>query len=464
MGAVTTLSARYKVVTPLMVGGANHAPGFRVASYANMVRWWWRFLALGRYGDAAIASFWEAVMFGWHAKPFGQKRATFSLKSQVVGPPDGWSSVPDDWKAWSGVQYLTAQGFKDGRFPTVIKRFEVEIGLAEPETGPFVWFLAEQNEGDGKRFLAARLEAWATESTTTRDALIDAVALIGLIGGLGARSRRGFGALAIEALDGDPRVDPARVQMGIPQDVASYKAMIAACLGTARFAGEPPYTALSDRTRINICATRSGNSIDLMNEIGWAFQIYRSWGQRTDRDDPTKGHRHEFRTPGVRPRTLHAGTAKAGWYRPEFAADHNDFYAKGFPSENGQGKPVVDNRSVFGLPHNYGKTQIGWTDGGSDPGRRASPLMMHFHPLAEGSHAAVVMTVPSLFVPPNSQLEVRPANPKNQRPFPTATNWGLIEGFVDFVVTPPSGANRAPGRGVIHAEYTPVPASTGAVP
>jgi len=56
-----------------------------------------------------------------------------------------------------------------------------------------------------------------------------------------------------------------------------------------------------------------------------------------------------------------------------------------------------------------------------------------------------VMTVPSLFVPPNSQLEVRPANPKNQRPFPAATDWGLIEGFVDFVVTPPLGCQPRAG-------------------
>lgn len=464
MAGISTLVAKYRVVTPLMVGGANHAPELRLASYANMVRWWWRFLALGRFGDAAIASFWEAVLFGWHEKPFGQKRVRFTLKSQSPGTPEGWSVTPNDWRNWSGVQYLTAQGFKEGRYPVQAKDFEVEVGLTDPQILAFEQFRDDPKVPGDKSFVSERLEGWKDEWPTARDTFVDAMELIGLIGGLGARSRRGFGSLAIESLTGDPREPAKRPTVSIPANVEAYKAMISACLGPKRFSGEPPYTALSDKTQIQICATLSGGSLGLMNEIGWAFQIYRSWGNTGGRQ-PHLNHFHEFKSGGQHGPTLAAGAAKAGWYRTEFQADHNGFYQTHpgiFPVA------VFDKRSVFGLPHNYGRTQIGWTDGTKDLKRRASPLLMHFHPLADGGHAAVVMSVPAVFSPSGSQLEVRPngptPNPRNLRGFPASTDWALIEGFAGFVIAPPGGASGGAGGGVIHTSYAPVAEADGAVP
>lgn len=462
--------ADYQIVTPLMVGGSNHAPEFRLAGYANMIRWWWRFLALGRYGgNAAVASFWEAVVFGWAAKPFGCKRVTFALKGLVAGMPAPWQDTPREWENWSGVQYLTAQGFKEGRGPAKYKGFQVEARISDANRGPFEAFRVElDRKKTDTSFLVARLEetAWDAERLMARDTLIDAMALIGLIGGLGARSRRGFGSLAIRSLTGDPRIDGAPPAItALPVSVEAYKAQIEGYMGTARHCGEPPYTALSDTSKIRICATRPGNSRDLMNEIGWAFQIYRSYGQR----DRAGGHQHLFRADGHTETALAAGTAKSPtsatpWYRPEFAADHDNFYvshAGQFP--NGS----VDNRSLFGLPHNYGRAQTGWVaPAASNPvtesTRRASPLLMHFHLLSDGSHAAVVMTFPATFVPDGAELEVRRANGiKSNHQIPVG--WSPIEGFADFLTKPTTGLAPSPSGGVIHTEYVPVTTGQGVV-
>lgn len=72
-----------------MLGGANHASEFRLSSYVHMLRWWWRFLALGRFGNEGASSYWEAVLFGWHAKHF-DNRAVFGLPHNYKGIKVGW--------------------------------------------------------------------------------------------------------------------------------------------------------------------------------------------------------------------------------------------------------------------------------------------------------------------------------------------------------------------------------------
>jgi len=263
--------------------------------------------------------------------------------------------------------------------------------------------------------------------------------LIGLLGGIGARSRRGFGSLAITGLvAGD---EP--VIAGLPGSVDDYKKLIDKHLGPRPVAALPPWSAFGADTVVRVVAKGGNHWQTLMNEIGWAFQIYRSWGQR--KRPPDVGHTHKLQPADV---SMDAGAAKA-WYRPEFKADHE--FKSNFDELD------FDNRSLFGLPHNYGNVQIGWTDGGatSDIGRRASPLFMHFHRLAGGDHIAALMIVPAQFAPNGSRLHVDRGN-RNVRPFPTPANWEILTGFGDFVVTPDPGAGGGDGGGVRHTSYTPI--------
>jgi hypothetical protein len=473
--------ARYKVVTPLMLGGANHAPEFRLASYVNVVRWWWRFLALGRYGTPQSASFWEAVLFGWSAEPFGRKRVSFRLD----GPPD--TGYPLPWSEggfqkqqgeqgvkwlsdWSGINYLTAQGFDDRkklpdstyRKPAPIRGFRVTArlldfrGASDPAWQTLFKAPAGDNPEERRRraFLAERREFAANDWLTATSTLIDAMALLGLLGGLGARSRRGFGSLAIQELQVPEAIASKTNAKGLaqaPATTADYRRELADRLGQSPFSGLPPYTALSDRTQIAIVGEAADARL-LMNDIGFALQLYRSWGER----DGASTHKHRYVADGNQ-QAIPAGGAKTGY---RFGPDH-DWYLRlkahvdtcRDTIQATVDDPVLDldqkrqaerrarrrmesdvngnvfasgvpHRIAFGLPHNYfirSSQPVIRSDGPPNQrrryvnqgvtiepatsGRRASPLLLHFHRLSETECVAVACVAPAQFLPVDAKVK-----------------------------------------------------------
>lgn len=482
------ITANYEVVTPMMSAGANFSAEFRLPEYVNLVRWWSRFLALGRYGgDEAVATFWEAVLFGWSEKPFGQKLVRFRLVSNKEEMPIDWAGglkLGD----WSGVSYLTAQGFKArdetatepaslARKPVNVSSFSIAAALHPPVREIYEKWWEQKGE---TAFSRARLDGWQDEWKIAKSTLIDAMALIGLAGGLGARSRRGFGSLAVSELI----VGEEKVISGLPASVACYGTMLKKYLGIEPadprqplYNGVPPYTALSDQTSVRICATGTC-ARTLMNDIGWAFQIYRSWGQKRKDDDhaSTADHRHYFKN-GAGGGKIDAGAAKAAWYDGKFTADHDKFYAGNFPPTAN-----FDNRAVFGLPHNYGKKiSTGWYSGTVPPahndttfGRRASPLMFHFHRLAnDGGVVFLAMVAPAKFAPDGAKLRANGNGHNNSMEsfvdpaIPDKIDWKLLKGFHAFVSDPanPSapGPTRGSGGGVEKTSYTPISATGGTV-
>lgn len=405
-----------------MLGGANHTPEFRLASYAHMLRWWWRFLALSRFGTIEQASCWEAVLFGWHTNKFGRKRVSFRLLYlDETAHPDAWNSEAE-LKRWSGIHYLTAQGFSE-RKPASVKSFKVEARISKrvlPENVPGI-------AGD-------TTENWCLAQKT----LVDAMALIGLLGGLGARSRRGFGSLAVlELIAGDETIID-----GLPADVETYKEMIETHLGSKRHPGQPPYSALSDAFTSDICAGHA-DARELMNDIGWAFQIYRSYGQRNGNG----GHVHKLNRNG-RPNSIPAGTAK-GWYEAKFVEDHDKFYSAPLNTDN------FDNRAVFGLPHNYKGIKVGWDlDRENKYGRRASPLHFHFHRLAGGDTVFLASVTEAKFAPGNAKLHAKKGRNGDAYKDISAIDFDLLKGFAKFLRDPDA---TGIGLGVKHTSFTVIP-------
>lgn len=341
---------------------------------------------MGRFGSAEKASYWEAVLFGWHTKAFGRKRVSFQLlESDESGYPAPWAKDLH-LEDWSGINYLTAQGFKE-RGQVKQKSFTLVARVSQRPLGKDIFEKAPDSK-----------DRWPLAQKT----LVDAMALIGLIGGIGARSRRGFGSLAVTYL----RIDEEEPCIAaLPKSVEDYGRQIRAHLGEARFSGEPPYSALSDQFSCDICASND-DLRQLMNDIGWAFQIYRSYGQRGG-----EGHVHVKKSDGAGVR-IEAGTdPRKDWYADAFYDDHDDFYAP----DNGNGtfpSGAFDNRSVLGLPHNYGKTQVGWDSDalkkadGAQHRRRASPLLFHFHRLQDTTGVFASSVIPARFTPTDACLRV----------------------------------------------------------
>jgi CRISPR-associated protein Cmr1 len=197
-----------------------------------------------------------------------------------------------------------------------------------------------------------------------RELLLDALRAIGLLGGLGAKSRKGYGSLVLQAMSVEGKPCWSR-----PASAEALSGAIAKLLPAAStLPSLPPYTALSSRTRVVLLSGRGQQQpLELLNTIGREMMRYRSWGYRGSvLGEPTEGN---------------------------FRDDHD--LMKANPNQ----RQTHPRRIVFGLPHNYGKRQheqVGPSDT-KDGNRRASPLLVHIHECGE-SPIAVLSFLPATFL------------------------------------------------------------------
>lgn len=109
------------------------------------------------------------------------------------------------------------------------------------------------------------------------DLLGNTLLIFGLLGGLGSRARKGWGALAIRSLIHTDRQQKT-TQLFVPYDVVSYKATLTKLLTNVP-SSVPLFTAFSKHSRIEISA-KADNPERLLNIIGDEMQLYRSYGRK----------------------------------------------------------------------------------------------------------------------------------------------------------------------------------------
>ncbi len=97
--------------------------------------------------------------------------------------------------------------------------------------------------------------------------LTEALKLWGMVGGLGSRSRRGFGSVAITELDGVGCLFASREK---------YKEALVEIIKPKMVGNAlPPFTTFSKHTRLSFCG--SGNDYaELMDRVGQNYKIFRS--------------------------------------------------------------------------------------------------------------------------------------------------------------------------------------------
>lgn len=342
-----TIDAAYRVVTPLFSAGADPLdPELRAPSVKGVLRYWWRALAWSRCGgDLDAVRRQEDRLFGSAAG--GRSRVSMHLISSKLDE----------------------------------KRARVGDVLKAPGTGGTI--------GEGARYLGyGVMEAFASRKKNTREgqltraclrapfdfvvrmrgrdlteadvaSLRDALIALGTLGGLGARSRKGYGSTVLRSIrvDGVDRWDA-------PQSVGALRGVIAGLPCDDKRA-LPEFTALSSRTRHVLVSSRKKEPLDLLDLVGREQVRFRSWG--------------------------HNGKVLGGPSERRFQGDH-DLMKSVRPEKH-------PDRIAFGLPHNYGKKpreQVGPHDRNLD--RRASPLFIHLH-VCGGVPVAVLSFLPARFLP-----------------------------------------------------------------
>jgi CRISPR-associated protein Cmr1 len=394
------VQATFRIVTPLFLGGAEPKKSCEVRgpSIKGAMLFWWRALRPGV--PLADLRRQESELFG--SSRGGQSRWLLDAREEK-------SLHLGKLELDQGRGYLAGQGLaqlKQAQPQTAPRRRPlVGVGTAQPM--PYE---------STRRYLrpGGRITLRAFRRTISRGASAEAeqirAALVALatFGGLGARSRRGFGSIHLEELTWGG--EHGQEALEEPKDVGALQGRLSSLLGAIAHSSLPPYSCFSNDARVLVLDAPGKSAEDLHEELGRRFKDFRS---------------HE-RSGGVG------------------EADHDDMV-----EWLRSGKPdVPPRRAVFGLPHNYYFSSTNAKVGVNASGklnRRASPLFLHLDELGEEGerHGVAVLTfLPAAFLPARAKIVVKGEDRRGQmslRPYPDI--WRPIHEWLDDLKnTPPFNA------------------------
>lgn len=373
-----TIRATYRIVTPMFCGGAEQQAEFRLASFKGVLRFWWRALMWGRAKDCGDLCVQEAALFGASDEGVGQSKVRLRIVDQRLAASMEVGQVFEAGRL-SGAHYL-GYGVMEA-FASATKG--TQAGQLTRSMIPSGTFGVEC-------LLSPRL------SLDQREAVINALILVGTVGGLGSKSRKGYGSLTLTQLTvgGQSKslpADPADQLKGLVKNLHP---------------GLPEWTAWSRDSRVVTVSAKGASAVQVLDMLGREQVFFRSWGNR--------------------------GKVLGQPSEQNFPLDHH--------LSKGQHVDIdYPKRVVFGLPHNYGKGQdIGPASKKLD--RRASPLFLHVHQTADGSPATGVLTfLPARFLPLGVQIRAfnrdRPIN--ESEPF-----WEPIHGYLNRLVGTSSATKK----------------------
>lgn len=369
---MNTLTATYRIVTPMFLGDAEqNAAEIRPPSIKGALRFWWRALNWGRFraddNDATALRRLheaEAELFGAAANEKntnrGQSRFLLTVQSNVLKFKDK-NHVHTQFQFHDAARYLGYGLMK----------------VKNTQAGQLVRACIDEGQS-----FEVKLLCQGEEDQSVREALI----ALGLLGGLGSRSRHGMGSLSLMELqqNGEP-------VWKAPTNREDYiKAVRDLLTGKRTTSTEPPYSAFANTTRVDVLL-ETVSPYQALDGFGRAELMYRSWGK----DGKGLGKQREER----------------------FKADH-DWSKKIRP----QG--FHPRRVVFGLPHNYGKVPS-MEVVPSRHKRRASPLLFHVHALGEKSFMGVSILLNSVFLPHGEKINAGGTE------VPAKIEWDLLTDFLD---------------------------------
>lgn len=374
------LEAKFRFVTPLFMSGSDKSKAeLRVPSMKGGLRFWWRALALGRLGSVSNVQEVESRIFGSAENDVGQAKVHLRLNSS--GNIDQYED-----------QILK---YSDG---TVVGPGARYLGYGIVEAAPS----RKKNTKEGqilrsclKYPFGGVLSILIRNNTKKGDIKSVASALIamGFFGGLGSRSRKGYGSFNLVELTLD-----GEVLFKMPKNVNDLKSKIESFFkedNIKTYVGLPPYTAYSNLTRVDII-DKGSDPLRLLNSVGEAMQMYRSWGRNGKVNG--KDSERNFK------------------YDHDLAVDAIKGKVKDHPR-----------RVVFGLPHNYffSSYQEKVDVKPAKLERRSSPLFIHIHELEDGQYAAVTTIMPAEFLPIGEKIRV------DKYAVPQNIDFHVLEEFLD---------------------------------
>ena len=337
-----TLEAVMQIVTPMFSGGADpvNKPELRSQSIKGMIRFWYRATVLAKYGTWQKVQEEERTVFG--SSDTGQGMFLLSVDDRQVesGYDRNQSEILKPGCAYLGFGPVT-RGQITRPYLNAAVSFTVKLFFRSRR--------GDRQHVEHIQDIQTAIKAW------------------GLLGGMGARSRRGFGSVCLEKLIFEEEVvweKPVTMQ-GLEKEIGT---LLQTC--STMMPQLPTYSALSSRSKVAL-VVKGKQALDVLHEVGSEMIRYRSFGI----DPRNTGIRW---LPGL----------KEEQRKPSFTKDHT------WMCQVNDKETITDlpERLIFGLPSSYGKYNI-WI---GQQSRRASPLFIHIQPIGN-EYIAVLTMLPAVF-------------------------------------------------------------------
>lgn len=350
------INVQYEISSPLFMGGADpkKEAEFRISGLNGVLRFWYRALAWCRYnGKIRKIKHEEIDLFGGMTSDGVTAKRAFNYKT-------------------------TSKNLTSRENPQFNNKDIEYLGYGAVDSG------------DEKGMKC--IEKWATINITlnfwrrVKDEnyllLCEALKCLGLLGGIGSRSRNGFGSLTLLSLSNGENIwSPPTNRQELQSEIEKIRPD--SC--PEKY---PDFTAFGPDFRFSIG-----------NESAKPYKVLESAGKKL------KDYRKAF------------NINDAGEVRKAL---------RGGPSS-------CPKRAIFGLPHNYFfkedslKAQVT----GEEHDRRASPLFIHVHKLNTNSYVAVWSIFPSVFLPGNSKILIQDQDKPSNKLVVNQPDYNILKRLVN---------------------------------
>ncbi len=391
------LRARFRIVTPMFLGGAEGSPKpgsesekiarIRVPSFKGALRFWWRALNWGRI--------WNGT-----ENDIKALRKLFDEEGEIFGTAAG-----DKGKIRQSRVLLQAAGEFKREYNITRKMLEtghkylLGMGLYNHNTGVTA---APIKAGEGRDIQLSCCFHRSTKGEHVRQ-VAEALTVLGCLGGLGARSRRGWGSLALHELQAEGGLS---CEYTVPKNCEEFTSLI------RKIVEDPakdtsPFSAFSRETRIDLLNAKRKTPWEALGRVGKELHDYRNFQLFKESGAPS-GHRF---FPHDRDKMFHAVKGTRPSAHPK--------------------------RVIFGLPHNYffkpgnEEAKVSTNAEKWKCTRRASPLLIHIHQFPDGTTAVVQTLLQSSFLPQGVGLEISSDNLPEGPPFDPKPDWQILTDYLD---------------------------------
>jgi len=369
-------------VTPAFIGTSdNDRAEWNAKSIRGELRWWFRAIAGGELlGDAqGVRGLEQSVFGGIDVQSRDDSASALRVLAQVVRLNTGreTESLPD-------IRLGEADLAKEwnNATPAVEQRLALSRGKTNPlgylGFGPIVSNRYTRGRIAEGSDLGLTLQ-WNRSPSPEAKSLFNRALWCWInLGGIGARSRRGYGSLV-------------RLGDGALRDIEEFNSRALEMLSGACVAlpagREAEWTHFTSRAHVYRSRNPYKSWSDAMRFAGaWMIGFRRRYGKNSDERSGVRGRDYE-------------------WFK--------------------HGPPLqVPDRAGFGLPLPFGQEAIaGW---GVNEGRRASPLLIHIARFGTNDYYVILTHIPARLVPRGENISF-----KGTTSAPTPPQKAIVQTFLD---------------------------------